>query len=388
MAETPPTPNSGASAADDDKTSADQARSYNLHLKGYTLLLVTSLVNVSAISNVPEDGDYEGLYSISVMFGAISFALCLIVILLDRSQLLGEQCNFTTALDGRLEGAFLCTLVLWWTVGVFYQTQVRGIAYRVLNIYFSSWSSWAMSLYTLNLWSSKKDILSWAELTGVSVTLKGWYVLLWSSLTVTFTSVNVISLGSLFCYRDAATLGAVFGSVSSIISAGLILVHYRLIELCTHGGWLEVCVALFLALQWTCATAVLTQEGAVSGTINGRGYSSRLRPLLEWDLSIEETSGNCSFVVPNDSLESDCSLRLYEIMYDRERCSEQAPGSNMYISVWISLIACVHIIMRWKAQQAVQFAAKAQEGEQVLDVPEDELDDDSFEGFVDAEDEE
>ncbi len=70
-------------------------------------------------------------------------------------------------------------------------TKANGIAYRVLNTYFSSWYTLFMCVYTLNKWTSSKDIISIKELTQLSKTLPYWYCLLISSLVEMGSAADV-----------------------------------------------------------------------------------------------------------------------------------------------------------------------------------------------------
>ena len=117
-------------------------------------------------------------------FGLLTFTVAVLVLMQDRSQRCLEPFHFTKAKDGYVEGGTLLFCVLWWIVGTSYITRAGGIAYVATNIYFSSWLSLFSSVYTLNEWSASKDILSIAELTSISSTLKSWWVLFISSLVV------------------------------------------------------------------------------------------------------------------------------------------------------------------------------------------------------------
>lgn len=117
-------------------------------------------------------------------FGLLTFAIAVLVLLQDRSQRCLEPFHFTKAKDGYMEGATLAFCVLWWIVGTGYITRAGGIAYVANNIYFSAWLTLFSCIYTLNEWSASKDILSISELTGISATLKSWWLLFLASLVV------------------------------------------------------------------------------------------------------------------------------------------------------------------------------------------------------------
>ena len=453
----------------------------NPHWKGYSYLFVCSLINLSATTNVPQTTDYnkvanialyQGNWGVAASFGAAT--LCVVASLLvllvsspldDNHHHRMKQCccccltaattdtdngrnnnknkfNYTSTAwrkGGRLEGAVLVTLSLYWIVGVAYLTQVQGIAYTVSNIYFSAWLCLAAALYTLNHWSTKQDILSWAELTSVSATLKSWYILCLGSFVVLGTSINYyyFLLSSNHSnnnpyndyllsqeeelerdQRSASMVGMVLGSGSSLISLVFILTHYRLIQPCATGGWAELMGALFVTLCWIVGCSVLTQEGAIGATIVGRGCSSPFWALLQQQLQYEyeqqgessnnnsSSSSSSSYDDPVDvtadlwdwvgqSLEEDgtttgasflCEvqiltttemndinatttmIKLVNVTVPCDSLAETTlptvefvPGSNLYLSVWTCMAASIHLLLRWKAQQALQFAQAQQE---------------------------
>lgn len=121
-------------------------------------------------------------------FGVVTFTLSVLILIQDRSQKCLETFHFTKAREGYFEGGTLATFVAWWIVGAAYNTRAGGIAYVASNIYYSSWLALGSCIYTLNQWSASKDILSIAELTSLSATLKSWWVLFLSSLVVSLIS--------------------------------------------------------------------------------------------------------------------------------------------------------------------------------------------------------
>jgi hypothetical protein len=270
----------------------------------------------------------------------------------------------------------------------------------VMNIYVTSWVSLVCSVYTWNLWSAKRDLLSIQELTGVSVTLKAWYVLFIASLVVTGTTINVATLDMYgYGWEDMSNLfGITLGLFSSAVSFAFILLHYRLIDVCTKGGWHEFVAALVMIALWTIGCAILTREGAIGSTIVGRGSTTFLREQEEngdfqmdlYQPSETVSSDECrvlvssvnttDFVVLNGTLP--CAAFIQYTM-DRE---VQIPGSNLYVSVWLCLAASIQISLRWKAQQAVQLAARAHQGRQEEhDIGVRNNDDDAdLDDFVDA----
>lgn len=341
-----------------------QQRVYNPRWLGYTYILVTSLINMSAVSNVNGDeksmqqqlnnyyydyktsspsyqrdlnkayvypSQYRGNWACNVTFGVVTFTYAFLVLLFDRTGLgipiianendssknkknnennsgsiRREVYNYTTVLDGKLEGYCLLFNVIWWIIGVSYQTQVNGIAYLAMNIYFSSWLSLIACIYTLEKWSHSKDILSFQELTGLSLTLRSWYILFLSSLILTGTSINLLIIlygnnQSTFETNDysssssstrsinylaidsssPASIGLAFGIISTILSCIFILLHYNLIDCyggCTEGSWWELTASITLVLMWIIGVATITQHGGIGATVMGMPYTNVFLP--------------------------------------------------------------------------------------------------------------
>jgi hypothetical protein len=103
------------------------------------------------------------------------------------------------------------------------------------NIYFSSWLALFSCLYTLDKWSASKDILSIAELTCLSATLKSWYILFLSSVVVLGTCIDLHVRVDGAIDRDDSSFGIGLGAVSTIISLFFIFVHYDFIPNCEEG---------------------------------------------------------------------------------------------------------------------------------------------------------
>jgi len=329
-------------APKEEEKQAVKPREYNPRYKGYILIMLSSLINLSAISNIEVDGPFDGFWGFCLSFGCLTFAASVLIMFLDRTQCCHATFNYTKAFDGKFEGYMLLAFTLWWVVGVFYCTQVNGIAYTALNIYFSAWMSLVSCIYTLNKWSAAKDILSIAELTGVSATLKSWYVLFISSAIVTGTSVDLFTrlTGS---EQGNAALGFAIGIASTILSFGFILVHYKFLQFCTEGGWIELCSSFLLILMWIVAVAVLTQNEGIAATMVGTGCQSRA-------FSFIGAISNCtiSFAVgQNDQIVSYAC---------EDFVGADIPGSNLYLTVWLCLGTSLSITFRWKAAQALQFA--------------------------------
>lgn len=334
-----------------DKKQPVKRKEYNPRDKGYILICLSSLVNLSAISNiVQENRDYDGKWGLCVTFGWLTFIASLLILFFDRTQYCLDTFNYTKAYDGKFEGYALLFFTLWWIFGVSYITQVNGVAFVAMNIYFSSWSTLASCIYTLNKWSTAKDIISIAELTGVSATLKSWYVLNVASLFVMGTAFDLFfRLQDTDSLASSSAMGIAMGIASSIISFMFILVHYNFIECFTEGGWIELSFSFLLIFLWICGVAVLTQDDGVAATIMGVGC--RGADWLESEDGLIDTCTITFITTSGDEEMVPCStfadLRYSEVY---------VPGSNLYLATWICLGASLNITFRWKAAQALQFA--------------------------------
>jgi hypothetical protein len=159
---------------------------------------------------------------------------------------------------------------------------------------------------------------------------------------------------------------------------------------------------------WICGCAILTQEGAIGATIIGRGCAASSFYTIYYGgdgYYNDQIQGNlnpdaeCRVVVwydqPNDDSPVAAAINASmpcEDLWDTATslaATQPIPGSNLYVSVWTCLAASIHITLRWKAQQAIQFAAQAEQRQQQNESKDDFDDDSDLEGdeFVDAVDE-
>jgi hypothetical protein len=219
------------------------------------------------------------------------------------------------------------------------------------NIYFTAWGSLVACIYTLNEWSASKDILCIAELTGISTTLKSWYLLALSSIVVLGTSVDLhMTLNNPSKQQDTA-FGVALGTISTCVALFFILVHYNFFSRVEEGGWLELSSSFFLIFLWILGVAILTQNQGIAATLTGTQCVRDARDFME--------DTDCAIVILGTGTGDDANITILDSM----QCSElprQIPGSNMYFAVWIAFAASINISFRWKAQQALQFA-QAQE---------------------------
>jgi hypothetical protein len=341
----------GEQAKKKDKKLSVKPREYNPRDQGYILICLSSLVNLSAISNiVQENRDYDGIWGLCVTFGWLTFVASLLILFFDRTQYCYDTFNYTKAMDGKFEGYALLFFTLWWIFGVSYITQVNGVAFVAMNIYFSSWSTLASCVYTLNKWSTAKDIISIAELTGVSATLKSWYVLNIASLFAMGTAFDLFfRLQDTQSLKSNSAMGFAMGIASSIISFMFILVHYNFIECFTEGGWIELSFSFLLILMWIVGAAVLTQDDGVAATIMGVGCHG-----ANWLESQQGLIDTCTIEFITAS--GDEQIYPCATFADLRYSEIYVPGSNLYLATWICLGASLSITFRWKAAQALQFA--------------------------------
>jgi hypothetical protein len=340
-----------AEAAKEKDKKPKKPPEYNPRWKGYCFILIASLVNFSAITSIPnQNTNFEGVWGLCVSFGSFTFLFSVLVLFFDRTQLGVESFNYTKARDANFEGFSLLFLTLWWIIGVSYITQVNGIAYLATNIYFSAWLTLVSCIYTLNKWSSAKDILTIAELTGVSATLKSWYVLFLSSIVVLGTSLDIYLYLVEESSRTDATLALALGLVSSVLSFGWILAHYNFIEFCNEGGWIEFGTACLLIIMWIVGASVLTSDDGIASTINGSGcQSDRTQGSFSFSTYKATSLENCTIIFQK----TDGTEQIYSCLNAFE---DDIPGSNLYVATWVCLLSSLNLALRWKAQQALQFA--------------------------------
>mmetsp|Transcript_18477 Transcript_18477/g.28517 ORF Transcript_18477/g.28517 Transcript_18477/m.28517 type:complete len:392 (-) Transcript_18477:1703-2878(-) len=328
---------------------------YNPRWKGYSLIATTSFVSFVATTNV-DQADVEDYRAAGIVFGVVTCALSVVILIFDRFQVLSEKFNFSKSKDGKLEGFTLLAFVIWWMAGVSLTTRVGGVAYKSLNIYFASWLSLAACIYTLNDWSKAKDILTIHELTRLSLTLTWWWVLFLSSIVTMASAVDMHRIVS-ERHRNDASFGIALGLISSAISLVFILEHYNL--LCfpgiKHGGWMEMVCIFLLFVCWIIAASLMTQDGGIASGVVGIVSNQ----LEEIDLPEELDNENCGKV---PLYYNDSSTNTLKEMFVLDTCSiaQDVPGSNLYFSSWTCLISCLILAFRWKAAQALQFA-QAQE---------------------------
>lgn len=138
---------------DDKKAQKLERDEYNARSVGYLVIALSSLVNLFSIVLIKDDSHVKGSKTVALSFGALTFGASVLVLVVDRTV---TTFDLTKTANGNVEGILLSFFTFWWTAAVGYLTQVQGIAYIALNIYFSSWITWALCISTLNQWSASK----------------------------------------------------------------------------------------------------------------------------------------------------------------------------------------------------------------------------------------
>lgn len=382
---------SGKVSSNDAKaTSPTEApREHNPRWSGYVLLSVTSLINFLSIATLNKEN--LGYWGVDLVFGMITFAYSALVVLQDRSTMSTKFHKM-----GNSEGVALALCCVWWIIGTAYQTNVNGIAYNADNIYYSSWASLGACGYLLNEWSSSKDILSYAELTGISLTLPSWYTCWFFSIVILFTSVDML----VYLEEqnlDDASFGIGLGLVSSFISAFFIMVHYDFVTIVEEGGWMELSSSFFLILLWTIGLALITQDRGLAATLSGTQCKFEtmstnavtiLTDLLDLqreaeandkeleDLSLKEIEALDNSTITTESFNCTISYNVWntdinsmdtvvfpcsDVLAPAIAAPQGVPGSNLYFAAWICFFSSLSVSFRWKAAQALQFAQAQQE---------------------------
>jgi hypothetical protein len=297
-------------------TTSESPLIYNQKWEGYLAILLSSLVNFASVADISL-GDVSNISlqneKVFAIFGAVSFLIVLLITTFDRVDYLHRKFDFKEIKDGKLEGFTLLFLCVWWICGVGIMTRADGIAYRVLNTYFSSWYALIMCLYTLNQWCVEKEIISIKDLTRLSKTLPYWYALFIFSVVEVGSAADVLVKLRIrnidIAGESKGEYAVAVGAVSAFFSLLAIMIHYQLI--CSKirpGEGIEILFALLLCIWWIVAVSLLTADKAVGSTLQGR----------------------CKV---GDS---------YELL-----------GNNLYLSLWLGLYSAVQICLKWKAQRAL-----------------------------------
>lgn len=331
----------------DAETNAGKTE-YNQRWFGYLCVAFFSSINFACISNVEPLDDAQFGNMIGVAFGVLTFIIASLVLIQDRSRKLLDYFHYTKLKNGYVEGSVLLFMVVWWSVGVGIVTTPGGIAYQASNIYYSSWGTLFSCLYTLNLWSTEKEILSVAEITGVSCTLKSWWAHFLSGCVVFVCGMNFNPRTYVAQYSSDADTPYVItlGLVSIVLSIFWIGVHLNFFSMwrIQEGGWLELLSSFFLIFVWVVGVGVFTSDGGIAAKMEGDECKSDLYDSVhEGDCSVKIFIQDSKGVVKNYQLEC-------------EELPEEVPGSNLYYSCWACMLSSIAIAFKWKASQALKFA--------------------------------
>jgi len=331
---------------------------YNPRWMGYLCIMMFSGINFISISNVPRQLRHR-IWAASMPFGILTFLIASLVLIHDRCRKKPFGFDYTKSKSGFVEGFTLLFSVVWWVCGVAYITRPGGIAYTVSNIYYSAWLTVVACVYTLNEWSTSKDILSIAEITSVSFTLRYWWIHFTAAFVVFVSSCSLeVQLGDSIAndflgIKQSALFGILVGLISLIVSSYFILVHYDFITFVEEGGWTELLSSLFLILIWIIAVSIFTKNDGIAATTSGFDCI----PLLT-----RETSGIASI----QSIKS-CTI-IKNGIAEPCRFGQYMPGSNLYFACWACMLSSVAIALKWKAAKALKFAqSKAEQRQQALD---------------------
>ena len=133
---------------------------------------------------------------------------------------------------------------------------------------------------------------------------------------------------------------------------------------------MELICILVVIVMWIVGTAVLTQENGIGATITGTGCQQQPDPeqaittlivAALRDAAAHQQTAECVLNIQNVTY-SCVDLWQPTVMVDGQQVTvETIPGSNIYVSVWICLLASLNLAARWKAQRALQFAHAQQE---------------------------
>jgi len=331
---------------------------YNERWFGYLSIMFFSAINFASISNVdPLDGT-QFLSEVAVLFGVLTFVIASLVLIQDRSQRLLDYFHYTKSRNGYVEGAVLLFVALWWIVGVGVITKPGGIAYQASNIYYSSWGTLFACLYTLNLWSTEKDVLSVAEITGVSCTLKSWWIHFLSACVTFACSINLHARINYDSYESEANTpyAIALGLGSIVLSTFWIAVHLDFFNKWSinEGGWVELFSSFFLIFLWIVGLSVFTTDGGIAAKMEGDECKSEL------STGINDSESNCEVILFMENSEGDISEH---VVYCAE-LPEDVPGSNLYYACWSCMLSSIAIAFKWKASQALKFAQAQAERQQ------------------------
>ena len=273
-------------------------------LTGYIGILISSIISFASCADVSSEFVDANERKFGIMFGAVSFFVTLLVVLLHYMQVGRELC---IPKGSTLEGLCLTFLCLWWIPAVAYLTRVGGIAYQALNIYFFNWGGLICSMHTLNNFLHMKGYFSASHLASYNQALSGWIGLFFGSL-VEFGSAYDASKKLDFASEKESVWAITLGAVSMTISFIVCLGHFtRLgrLGVCIHGTDCQLYLGFILVIWWTIGVAVLTDSGSI-GSVLG-------------------------LACPGDN-----------------EVRDWRAGSNMYFSLWFSFFSSCWVVVKFR----------------------------------------
>jgi hypothetical protein len=364
----------GGGGGNNNNNSNNYNRISNPRWRRYCFLLLSSLIQFAAVANVRHDDRTFSWWEwgLAVQFGLVLFVFSGVSLCTrfrnDDEDDRDDTTKNKPATHGKKddesssspwEGYWLVAAVVYSLAGAAVLTRVGAIGYVALNVYFASWLTVVAAIVTLNQWSTDRDLLSIDELTSLSFTLKSWWMLLLMGIVTAGTSLNY------WLVQQRGLFGVAIGAVSALTAAFFISTHYNLIQVghggcCfAEGGWAELFAIVGLCILWTIATAVITQESGIGATIAGSKRLLFETTKLDDNSDNDDDIDDCVVQHRNETIPCAEWIALH---------TEEVPGSNLYLSSWISLLAAVHLVARWKAQQALHFAdARQQEHDAAVD---------------------
>ena len=277
-------------------------------LTGYIGILISSIISLASCADVSSDFVDTNERKLGIMFGAVSFCVTLLVVLLHYLQIGRELC---APKGSTLEGVCLAFLCLWWIPAVAYLTRVGGIAYQALNIYFFNWAGLICSMYTLNNFLHMKGYFSAGHLASYNQALSGWIGLFFGSL-VEFGSAYDASFKLDFASEKESAWAVALGGVSMIISFIVCLGHFAQmgrLGIILHGTDCQLYLGFYLVIWWTIGVAILTDSGSI-GSVLG-------------------------LACPGE-----------------DEIKDWRAGSNMYFSLWFSFFSSCWIVVKFRGGSA------------------------------------
>lgn len=316
---------------------------YNAKWRQYLLLNITSLINFVTIEEALQ-ADLPhyfsgGNHDSTIVFGAASFAVTLLILLLDVVPVIREKFSFRNLADGKAEGFTVLGLVLWWSAGVIVLTRAGAIGYAALNNYFSAWACLFVAIAVLDKWGGEHDILTLRQLTRISPTLPYWWTLFWSCLVLLGSAADTIRLATTDYVLESCNFAVGLATLSLLISFFFVLSHYEFLDCAacrswmTYGGWFEICWSVLVNILLISGLHDLTGAGAIASTVSGSGGKD---PTSE----------------------------------------DYVPGSNVYFATWAAFCSSIGVSIKWKEARAIKFARtgdtnveeQADDGEVAADV--------------------